>query len=445
MNLLLYTFAAASAGTTILAAVVAFLVLILFLVGILLFTKQKLAPSGPVQVTINDNEKITVPSGGSLLSTLGEKKIFLPSACGGGGTCLQCECHVDEGGGEALPTETPHFTRKELQQGARLACQVKVKQDMKIRIPEEIFGIKKFKAKVVRNYNVASFIKEFVVEIPEDMEYKAGGYIQIEVPKCTIQFKDMDITAHPEDHPGEPDKFKMEWDKFGLWSLVMKNDEEGVERAYSMASYPAEGREIMLNVRIATPPFDRKNNKWMDVNPGVASSYIFSLKEGDECVISGPFGEFFINEDSDSEMIYIGGGAGMAPMRSHLYQLFHTLKTNRKVSYWYGGRSKRELFYVRYFEDLAQKFDNFNFYLVLSEPLEEDNWKAKKDIHDQEGDGFVGFVHQALIDNYLNQHETPEDVEFYFCGPPLMNDAVVKMCDEFGVPKENVRFDDFGG
>ncbi|SZD72630.1 Na(+)-translocating NADH-quinone reductase subunit F [Candidatus Ornithobacterium hominis] len=445
MNLLLYTFAAASAGTTILAAVVAFLVLILFLVGILLFTKQKLAPSGPVQVTINDNEKITVPSGGSLLSTLGEKKIFLPSACGGGGTCLQCECHVDEGGGEALPTETPHFTRKELQQGARLACQVKVKQDMKIRIPEEIFGIKKFKAKVVRNYNVASFIKEFVVEIPEDMEYKAGGYIQIEVPKCTIQFKDMDITAHPEDHPGEPDKFKMEWDKFGLWSLVMKNDEEGVERAYSMASYPAEGREIMLNVRIATPPFDRKNNKWMDVNPGVASSYIFSLKEGDDCVISGPFGEFFINEDSDSEMIYIGGGAGMAPMRSHLYQLFHTLKTNRKVSYWYGGRSKRELFYVRYFEDLAQKFDNFNFYLVLSEPLEEDNWKAKKDIHDQEGDGFVGFVHQALIDNYLNQHETPEDVEFYFCGPPLMNDAVVKMCDEFGVPKENVRFDDFGG
>lgn len=445
MNLLLYTFAAASAGTTILAAVVAFLVLILFLVGILLFTKQKLAPSGPVQVTINDNEKITVPSGGSLLSTLGEKKIFLPSACGGGGTCLQCECHVDEGGGEALPTETPHFTRKELQQGARLACQVKVKQDMKIRIPEEIFGIKKFKAKVVRNYNVASFIKEFVVEIPEDMEYKAGGYIQIEVPKCTIQFKDMDITAHPEDHPGEPDKFKMEWDKFGLWSLVMKNDEEGVERAYSMASYPAEGREIMLNVRIATPPFDRKNNKWMDVNPGVASSYIFSLKEGDECVISGPFGEFFINEDSDSEIIYIGGGAGMAPMRSHLYQLFHTLKTNRKVSYWYGGRSKRELFYVRYFEDLAQKFDNFNFYLVLSEPLEEDNWKAKKDIHDQEGDGFVGFVHQALIDNYLNQHETPEDVEFYFCGPPLMNDAVVKMCDEFGVPKENVRFDDFGG
>lgn len=434
---------AASVITTIIAAVVAFLVLILFLVAILLFTKEKLAPSGPVQITINGNDSIEAPSGSSLLTTLGNQGIFLPSACGGGGSCLQCECHVDEGGGEALPTETPHFTRKELKDGIRLACQVKVKQNMKIRIPEEIFGIKKFDAKVVRNYNVASFIKEFVVEIPEDMNYKAGGYIQIEVPKCTIKYEDIDITAHPTDHPEDPMKFKEEWDKFKLWPLVMKNDEP-VERAYSMASYPAEGREIMLNVRIATPPFDRAKGGWMDVNPGVASSYIFNLKPGDPCVISGPYGEFFINEDSDSEMIYVGGGAGMAPMRSHLYQLFHTLKTNRKVSYWYGGRSKRELFYIHYFRALEEQFPNFKFYLVLSDAQPEDNWKEKKDIHDEEGDGFVGFVHQALIDNYLKDHDAPEDIEFYFCGPPMMNQAVVNMCDDFGVPKENVRFDDFG-
>ena len=437
-------FAASVMIMTIAAAVIAFLVLILILVGILLFTKEKLAPSGPVKITINSDETIEVPSGGSLLTTLGNQGIFLPSACGGGGSCIQCECHVDEGGGEALPTETPHFTRKELKQGARLACQVKVKQDMKIRVPEEVFGIKKFNAKVVRNYNVASFIKEFVVEIPEDMNYKAGGYIQIEVPKCTVKYEDIDITAHPKDHPGNPMKFKEEWDKFKLWPLVMKNDEV-IERAYSMASYPAEGREIMLNVRIATPPFDRAKGTWMDVNPGVASSYIFSLKEGDPCVISGPYGEFFINEDSDAEMIYIGGGAGMAPMRSHLYQLFHTLKTDRKVSYWYGGRSKRELFYIHYFQALEEQFPNFNFYLVLSEPLEEDEWKVKKDINDKEGDGFVGFVHQALIDNYLKFHDTPEDIEFYFCGPPMMNKAVVNMCENFGVPRENVRFDDFGG
>lgn len=434
---------AASTGLTILAAVIAFLILTLLLVALLLFTKQKLSPSGPVKITINNDNVLTVPSGESLLNTLSNEKIFLPSACGGGGTCIQCECHIDDGGGEALPTETPHFTRAELKNGVRLACQVKVKQDMKIRIPEEIFGIKKFKAKVVRNYNVASFIKEFVVEIPEDMNYKAGGYIQIEVPKCTIPFKDMDITAHPTDHPDDPNKFQQEWDKFDMWPLVMKNDEL-VERAYSMASYPAEGREIMLNVRIATPPWDRAKNKWMDVNPGIASSYIFALKPGDECIISGPFGEFFINEDSDAEMIYIGGGAGMAPMRSHLYELFKTIKTNRKVSYWYGGRSKRELFYIHYFRELEEKFDNFKFYMVLSEPLEEDNWKVKKDINDTEGDGFVGFVHQALIDNYLNDHPFPEDVEFYFCGPPMMNEAVVKMTDEFGIPPENVRFDDFG-
>lgn len=432
----------ASTGGTIAITIISFLVLILVLVGILLFAKDKLLPSGPVKITINGEKEIEVASGGTLLSTLGAQKIFLPSACGGGGTCIQCECHVLEGGGEALPTETPHFSRKELQHGARLACQVKVKQDMNIEIPEEVFGIKKWEAEVVRNYNVASFIKEFVVRIPEDMGYKAGGYIQIEIPQCEIKYSDIDITAHPEEHE-TPDKFQAEWDKFGLWPLVMKNNET-VERAYSMASYPAEGREIMLNVRIATPPWDRSKNGWMDVNPGVASSYIFSRKPGDKVVISGPYGEFFIN-DSQSEMLYVGGGAGMAPMRSHLYHLFKTLETGRTVTYWYGGRSKRELFYLDHFYDLEKKFPNFKFFLALSEPLEEDNWKVKKDIHDTEGDGFVGFIHNCVIDNYLNLHESPEDIELYFCGPPLMNKAVQKMGEDFGIPDEHIRFDDFGG
>lgn len=426
----------------VLATVVAFLVLVLALVALLIFTKEKLSPSGPVKITINDEKVIEVASGGTLLSTLGSQKIFLPSACGGGGTCIQCECHVLEGGGEALPTETPHFTRKELKAGARLSCQVKVKQDMNIHIPEEVFGIKKWEATVVRNYNVASFIKEFVVEIPEDMNYKAGGYIQIEIPPCEIKYSDMDITAHPEEHE-TPDKFQAEWDKFGLWPLVMKNTET-VERAYSMASYPAEGREIMLNVRVATPPWDRAKNQWMSVNPGIASSYIFNCKEGDKVTISGPYGEFFINH-SEAEMLYVGGGAGMAPMRSHLYHLFKTLETGRTVTYWYGGRSKRELFYIEHFRELERSFPNFKFYMALSEPLPEDNWKVKEDLKDEEGDGFVGFIHQVVIDNYLNHHESPEDIELYFCGPPLMNQAVQKMGEDFGIPDENIRFDDFGG
>jgi len=433
-----------AAGTTgtILATVAAFLAIVLLLVTLLLFVKQKLSPSGPVTITINGEKKIEVGSGSTLLTTLGDQKIFLPSACGGGGSCVQCECHVIDGGGEALPTETPHFTKKELKSGIRLACQVKVKQDMNITIPEEVFGIKKWDATVVRNYNVASFIKEFVVEIPEDMGYKAGGYIQIEIPPCEVKFADMDITAHPEEHD-TPDKFKAEWDKFKLRPLVMKNSEV-VERAYSMASYPAEGREIMLNVRIATPPFDRAKGGWMDVNPGVASSYIFNLKKGDKCVISGPYGEFFINE-SEAEMLYVGGGAGMAPMRSHLYHLFRTLKTGRKVTYWYGGRSKAELFYIEHFRALEKDFPNFKFYIALSDPLEADNWKVKKDINDTEGDGFVGFIHNCVIENYLNNHESPEDMELYFCGPPLMNNAVQKMGEDFGLADENIRFDDFGG
>ena len=432
---------AASTTGTILATVAAFLLITLLLVALLLFVKQKLSPSGPVTITINGEKKIEVASGSTLLTTLGNEKIFLPSACGGGGSCVQCECHVNSGGGEALPTETPHFSRKELKHGIRLACQVKVKQDMDISIPEEVFGIKKWEATVVRNYNVASFIKEFVVEIPEDMWYKAGGYIQIEIPNCEIKFSDIDITAHPEEHE-TPDKFQAEWDKFGQWPLVMKNNDT-VERAYSMASYPAEGREIMLNVRIATPPWDRAKNGWMDVNPGVAYSYIFGQKPGDKVIISGPYGEFFINE-SESEMLYVGGGAGMAPMRSNLYHLFKTLKTGRKVTYWYGGRSKRELFYIDHFKSLEKDFPNFKFYMALSEPIEEDNWKVKDGI-EGEGDGFTGFIHNCVIDNYLNLHDSPEDIELYFCGPPLMNKAVQKMGEDFGIPDENIRFDDFGG
>ena len=433
---------AAGTSGTIIATVGAFLLITLLLVSLLLFVKQKLSPSGPVTIMINGEREIEVASGDSLLTTLGSNKIFLPSACGGGGTCIQCECHVNEGGGEALPTEIPHFSRKELKSGARLACQVKVKQNMNISIPEEVFGIKKWDAVVVRNYNVASFIKEFVVEIPADMGYKAGGYIQIEIPPCEVKFADMDITAHPEEHE-TPDKFKAEWDKFKLRPLVMKN-KETIERAYSMASYPAEGREIMLNVRIATPPFDRAKGGWMDVNPGVASSYIFGLKKGDKCIISGPYGEFFINE-SEAEMLYVGGGAGMAPMRSHLYHLFRTLKTGRKVSYWYGGRSKAELFYLEHFRALEKDFPNFKFYIALSDPLEADKWTVKKDINDETGDGFVGFIHNSVIENYLDHHESPEDLELYFCGPPLMNNAVQKMGEDFGLADENIRFDDFGG
>ena len=428
--------------TVVIASIVVFLTITFMLVGMLLGAKAKLLPSGPVSLQINGDNKVEVSSGSTLLSTLGNNKIFLPSACGGGGTCIQCKCKVLDGGGEILPTETPHFSRKEVAEGWRLGCQVKVKQDMVIQVPEEVFGIKKYEAKVIRNWNVASFIKEFVVEIPEEMDYKAGGYIQIEIPKCEVKYEDIDISAHPEEHPGEPDKFKLEWDKFKLWPLKMKNPET-VERAYSMASFPAEGKEIMLNVRIATPPFDRAKNDWSEVNPGVASSYIFSKRAGDKVTISGPYGEFFINE-SDSEMLYVGGGAGMAPMRSHLYELFRTLKTGRKVTFWYGGRSKRELFYIDHFRALEKDYPNFKFYIALSEPMEEDNWKEKTSLN-SDGDGFNGFVHQVVIDHYLNDHEAPEDIEVYFCGPPLMNQAVELMAEDFGVPPENVRFDDFVG
>ena len=432
-------------GLTIITSIGVFLLVILSLLSVLLFTKSKLSPSGKIKIKINGQKELEVDGGNTLLTTLSDAGIFLPSACGGGGTCIQCTCQVNSGGGSILPTEKPHFSRKQIAQNMRLGCQVKVKEDMDIEIPEEVFGVKKWEATVVSNYNVATYIKEFIVEVPEDVPYKAGGYIQIEIPDCEVPFSEIDITAHPEDHADDQSKFEKDWSEgpYAIRDLVMKNDEE-IVRAYSMASYPAEGRKIMLNVRVAAPPWDRAKNTWMDVNPGVASSYIFSRKAGDKVTISGPYGEFFIN-DSDAEMLYIGGGAGMAPMRSHLYELFKTLKTGRKVTFWYGGRSRAELFYIEHFRSLEREFPNFKFYLVLSEAKDEDNWNEKKDINDDNGDGFVGFVHQVVIDQYLSKHDAPEDIELYFCGPPLMNQAVLKMADDWGIPEENVRFDDFGG
>ncbi len=433
-------------SSVIITSVVAFSAVILLLVLILLYAQSKLVQSGDVKIIVNGDEKnpIITSAGSTLLSTLSGQKVFLPSACGGGGNCAMCKCTVKEGGGDVLPTEVGHLSRAEQKEGVRLSCQVKVKSDMRIEIPEEIFGIKKWECEVVSNYNVASFIKEFVVRLPEGehLEFEAGGYIQVDVPPVVCDFKTINIEPHPND-PAGPDKFKGDWDKFQLWDLKMVNEEE-IFRAYSMANHPAEGNIIMLNIRIATPPWDRANNKWMDVNPGICSSYVFTRKPGDKVTISGPYGEFFI-KPTNAEMLYIGGGAGMAPMRSHLFHLFHTLKTGRKVSYWYGGRSKRELFYLADFQKIEKEFPNFQFHLVLSEPLPEDNWVTKKDVNDKEGDGFLGFVHQAVIDQYLSKHDSPEDIEFYFCGPPMMNAAVIKMCDDWGVPPENVAFDDFGG
>ena len=431
--------------TTIVSSIVVFLLVIFTLVGVLLFVKAKLSPSGKITIKINGEKEIVVDGGNTLLATLSNEGIFLPSACGGGGTCIQCTCQVNSGGGSILPTEEPHFSRKEIANNYRLSCQVKVKEDMDIHIPEEVFGVKEWEATVISNYNVSTYIKEFIVEVPEDMDYKAGGYIQINIPKSEVQFSDMDIKAHPTDHPGEPDKFEKDWAEGprAIRNIVMKNDDE-IVRAYSMASYPAEGKKIMLNVRIAEPPFDREKNTWADINPGIASSYIFGRRAGEKVTISGPYGEFFIN-DSDAEMLYIGGGAGMAPMRSHLYELFKTLKTGRKVTFWYGGRSRAELFYIHYFRDLERDFPNFKFYLVLSDAFPEDNWVEKKELDDPNGDGFTGYVHQVVIDKFLTQHESPEDLELYFCGPPLMNQAVLKMADDWGIPDENVRFDDFGG
>lgn len=429
---------------TIATGAIAFTLVILLLVFLLLYAQSVLVQSGPVMITINGEKQITVSAGSSLLSTLANEQTFLPSACGGGGTCAMCKCVIEEGGGDVLPTEIGHLSRKERKENVRLACQVKVKNNMRIRIPEEIFGIKKWETEVVSNYNVATFIKEFVVRLPEgeSLHFESGGYIQIDVPVCKVDFKTMDIKPEPND-PAGADKFKPDWDKFNLWDLKMKNDEP-IFRAYSMANHPAEGNIIMLNIRIATPPWDRANNKWMAVNPGICSSYVFGCKPGDKVTISGPYGEFHINP-TQREMIYIGGGAGMAPLRSHIFHLFHTEKSNRKVSYWYGGRSRRELFYTEHFRNIEKDFPNFKYNIALSEPLPEDDWKVKKDINDNEGEGYVGFIHKVLLDNYLSKHPEPDEIEFYLCGPPMMNAAVLKMLDDMGVPNENIRFDDFGG
>ncbi len=410
----------------ILNSTLAFLLIILVLTILLVYAKTKLVPSGDVKIIINGQEDkplITKP-GGSLLTTLAEKNIFLPSACGGGGTCAMCKCQVLEGGGEILPTEVNHFTRKEAQEHWRLACQVKVRGDMEIKVPEEIFGIKKWECEVISNKNVATFIKEFVVKLPEGetLEFKSGGYIQIDVPPITVDFHDIEVE----------EEYRADWDKYNMWDLKMVNEEPQF-RAYSMANHPAEGNIIKLNIRIATPPWDRNKNAFMNVNPGVCSSYVFSRKPGDKVMISGPYGEFFI-KDTDREMVYIGGGAGMAPLRSHIFHLFKTEKTKRKVSYWYGGRSLRELFYVEEFREIEKEFPNFTFNIALSEPLPEDNWT-----------GYTGFIHQVVYDNYLSKHPEPEEIEYYLCGPPMMNAAVLKMLDELGVPNENIAFDDFGG
>jgi len=406
------------------AGIVIFLIIILLLVVILLIAKVKLTPQGEVKLTINEEEELTVSPGGTVLSTLGDNKIFLPSACGGGGSCGMCKVQVFDGGGSILPTEKGFFTRKEQQSDWRLGCQVKIRGDMKIGIPKEIMGIKKWECTVVSNHNVATFIKEFVVQLPEGeiLNFQSGGYIQIDVPKIDVDFsKDIDVE----------DEYKEDWDKFQMWGLNMKNPEP-TYRAYSMANHPAENNIIMLNIRIATPPWDRAKKGFADINPGICSSFVFSRKPGDKVTISGPYGEFFI-KPTQNEMMFIGGGAGMAPMRSHIFDQFNTQKTDRKATFWYGARSKREIFYEDHFEKIADDFENFDFTIALSEPVPEDNWQGK-----------TGFIHQVIFDEYLSKHEAPEDIEYYLCGPPMMISAVKKMLYELGVPDENVMFDDFG-
>ena len=399
-----------------------FTVVVLILVLILNFAESQLLPQGDVTIEINGNpeKSITTRPGSTLLSALAGQSVFLPSACGGGGTCAMCECQVFEGGGEILPTETSHINRKQAKDNWRLACQVKIKENMKIHVPDEIFSIQKWEATVESNQNVATFIKELVLNLPEgeNLDFQAGGYIQIDIPEYhNLGFNDFSIEE--EYHP--------DWDKYKIWDLVANNDEP-VFRAYSMANHPAEGNRVMLNVRIATPP----PPLWDQVPPGLASSYIFNLKPGDKVTISGPYGEFFI-KDSDREMVYIGGGAGMAPMRSHLFHLFHTLKTGRKVSFWYGARSVREMFYDEQFKQIQEEFPNFTYKVALSEPMEEDNWT-----------GHTGFIHQVLHDEYLAKHEDPTELEYYMCGPPPMINACDNMLDSLGVDKEMIAYDSFG-
>lgn len=399
---------------------IVFTFLIMAIVAIIALVEAKFVKKGDCKIFINDDPKpLLISAGGNLLRTLSNAKIFLPSACGGGGTCAMCKCQVLEGGGNILPTETGQLTRVQQKNHYRLGCQVKVRNDMKIRIPDEIFHIKKFDCVVRSNNNVATFIKELVLELPkgEPLHFQAGGYIQIDIPPYHVNFKDYIIDK----------KFHPDWDKYNLWDLKASNDED-IFRAYSMASHPAEPGIVMLNVRIATPP-----PRDMSLPPGKSSSYIFSLKPGDKVTISGPYGEFFI-KDTKREMIYIGGGAGMAPMRSHLFHLFHTLKVrDRKVSYWYGARSKREMFYTEDFENIEKNFSNFKYNVALSEPLPEDSWT-----------GYEGFIHNVVYENYLKNHKEPEEIEYYLCGPPMMISAVQKMLDSLGVPPEMIAFDSFG-
>ena len=412
-------------GTTsiILTSVIVFLTVILIPVAVLVIVKKRLSPQGNIKIIINEERELDVKPGNSLLQTLADEQIFLPSACGGKGNCGMCKCQVLEGGGTILPTEKGFFSRKEQLDHWRLGCQVKVREDLKIHINPQIFGIKKWECAVVSNRNVATFIKELVVKLPEGehLDFLSGGYIQIDVPKTNVSFKDFDI--------GE--KYLKDWEKFHMFDLVMRNPEPQF-RAYSMANHPAENDIIMLNVRIATPPFDKKNGGFMKVNPGVCSSYIYSLKPGDKVTISGPYGEFHI-KDTDREMVFVGGGAGMAPMRSHILDLFLTKHTTRKASFWYGGRSLQELFYIDDFKKIEAENPNFKFNIALSSPLPEDNWN-----------GYTGNIHEVLFENYLKNHTEPEEIEYYLCGPPMMTQSVLTMLDNLGVPKENILFDDFG-
>ena len=400
-------------------AVAAFIAIVLALVFIILAAKSRLVASGNVDITINGEKTIHAPVGSKLLGALADSKLFVSSACGGGGTCAQCRVKIFEGGGSILPTEETHITKREARQGERLACQVAVKQDMKIEVPEEVFGVKQWRCKVRSNENVATFIKELVLELPagENVDFKAGGYIQIECPPYNLSYKSFDIE----------EEYKEDWDKFNLWRYEAKVNDT-VSRAYSMANYPEEVGIIMLNVRIASPP---PNNP--DVPPGEMSSYIFNLKAGDEVTISGPFGEFFA-KDTKAEMVFVGGGAGMAPMRSHIFDQLRRLKTDRKISFWYGARSKREMFYVEDFDMLDAENENFEWHVALSDPQPDDNWE-----------GETGFIHNVLFENYLKDHPNPEDCEYYMCGPPVMNAAVINMLENLGVERDNILLDDFGG
>jgi Na+-transporting NADH:ubiquinone oxidoreductase subunit F len=404
----------------VILGVFVFTCVVLALVFIILSAKKALVPSGPVNLEINESKKLTIPAGGKLLGALADNGIFVSSACGGGGTCAQCKVRILAGGGEILDTEKGHINSKQAREGYRLSCQVAVKQDMKIEVPPEVFETKKWNCTVRSNRNVATFIKELILELPvgDEVDFKAGGYIQIEAPPHVVHYKDFVIEK----------EFHEDWNKYNVWRYTSKVDEE-VIRAYSMANYPGEKGIIMLNVRVASPPPRAPE----DTPPGKMSSYIFGLKPGDKVTISGPYGEFFI-KDTDAEMVYIGGGAGMAPLRSHIFELFKRRKTNRKVSYWYGGRSIRELFYIDHFRGIEKDFPNFKFNIALSEPKPEDNWT-----------GYVGFIHQVVLENYLKNHPAPEDIEYYLCGPPMMNAAVFKMLDDLGVEPENIAYDDFGG